>query len=504
METIDITAPLRKFERTPTDEQGAILDNPPEGVIVVDAVAGSGKTTTLVDYANRWKGKRGLYLAFNREIADHAKGRFPPWVSAQTTHSFAFKALGVSKYADRLGRIRRHTIRQAGIDVHSEYLTPDRMIRCILLALTNFCQDGGSELTVQHCGLEKSPLITQQQVLPRIAAVVKRFLAFETSGLPFTHDIYLKRLELAGGIGDAFDYLMLDEAQDSNGVTLSLVRKSGKPVLFIGDTRQGIYAFRGAVNAMELIEGKRFPLSMSWRFGEEVAKLCNAILSHSEKPLSTTVRGRPDRATTVEIYTGKAPSRSFIMSRTNARLFEGLIGLMEADKSGKGIPFHVAGGFDILANQLLSAYALSRNDQQNVKDPYVRGFYNWDDMLEEAAEEDPDAKKLVKIVKDYGDQIPSIIDRLRGQHRPHFQDARIILSTAHKAKGLEADNVIVLDDFPTVKELKARLLDDKLGEVEYEQELNLLYVAVSRARHRLLLAQSLYDEFEHVLEGENP
>lgn len=494
MSGIDITTAGKVAERAPSEEQQAIINQPPDRTIVVEAAAGSGKTTTLVDYANRWRNKRGLYLAFNRDIADHAQHRFPPWVRAQTTHSYAYKKLGVSRYSDRLtGRIRRQHIRQAGIDLHSEYLTPDRMMRCILSALTNFCIDGGPELKVEHCGLDKSPPVTQNAMLPRIAAVVKMFLDYENSGLPFTHDMYLKRLELSGGIGELADYIMIDEAQDSNGVTLSLAQKSGKPVIFIGDTKQSIYAFRGAVNAMSLVEGPRFPLSMSWRFGEDAARLCNHILSYSDEQLSVPIRGRPDRETKIELYQGKAPARSFILSRTNARLFEGLIAIPPATT------FFVAGGFDVLAKQLLSAYALSRGEQHKVTDAYVRGFSHWEDMVEEASEDDPDAKKLVKIVKEYGDQIPGIIERLRVNQRPHHQDAQILLSTAHKAKGLEADSVIVLDDFPTIKELQARLLEGKLPQIDYEQELNLLYVAVSRAKHRLLLAAPLYEEVAHII-----
>lgn len=497
MNGIDLTgeAPV-VGAREHTDEQKAILAQPPTSTIIVDAAAGTGKTSTLADYARRWNKHRGLYLAFNKPAADDAQSRFPPWVRAQTVHSFAYHALGVSKHKDRMiGRLRRQTIYQAGIDVHSEYLSPDRMIRCILDGINNFCSEGGAELLPVHCGLDKSPLRVQEAVMPRIAAAIKRFINYETSGLPFTHDIYLKNFELFGKIGDAYDYVMVDEAQDSNGVTLSIAQKSGLPVLLIGDDRQSIYAFRGAINAMSKVEAPRFPLSMSWRFGPEVAALANHILSHSETPPTLIVRGRPDRKTEIERYNGKAPSRSFLLARTNGRLLEGLTSIPP------NTTFHVAGGFDVLAGQMLSALALSKNDQKNVKDSYVRSFMHWEELKDEADHDDPDARKLVKIVSDYGDQIPEIIERLRAQHRVHHQDAQILLSTAHKAKGLESDCVIILDDFSTPRELRARVIEDKMTEQDYEQELNLLYVACTRARYRLLLCANLYDDFAHVIGG---
>lgn len=496
MSAIDITGPVAdNAQRKLTEEQVAIIDQPPTRTIIVDAGAGTGKTSTLTAYARRWNAHRGLYLAFNREIADHAQSRFPPWVKAQTVHSMAYQALGVSKHKSRIGRLRRQTILQAGIDIHSDYLSPDRMIRSILDGISNFCSDAGPELLPRHCGLEKAPAMVQQQAMPRIAEVVKRFINYETSGLPFTHDIYLKNFELFGSISPTYDYVMIDEAQDSNGVTLSIAKKSGKPILLIGDARQSIYAFRGAMNAMSAIEAPRYPLTMSWRFGPEVADLANHILSQADDRPTFRLRGRPDRRTDIERYSGKAPTRSFLLSRTNGRLLEGLAAIPP------NATFHVAGGFDTLAGQMLSALALSKNEQSKVIDSYVRSFSHWEELKDEAGHDDPDARKLVKIVADYGDQIPAMIERLRSQHRVHHQDAQILLSTAHRAKGLEADCVVILDDFPTPRELRARLLDDKMSEQDYEQELNLLYVACTRARYRLLLSGPLYDEFAHIIGG---
>ena len=498
MTTIDMTTKRAEGPvRTLTEEQVAILEQPPTSTIIVEAGAGTGKTTVIADYARKWNKHRGLYLAFNKDIAEHARSRMPPWVRAQTVNSLAYQALGVARQKDRLvGRIRRQTIRQAGIDLGSEYLSPDRMMRCILDGLTNFCNDGGNDLQAKHCGLELLPARVQQVEMPRIAAVIRRFVNYQDSGLPFTHDVYLKYFEMFGTIGQAYDYIALDEAQDSNGVTLSIANKSKLPILLIGDSKQAIYAFRGATNAMTAIEAPRFPLTMSWRFGPRVAAMANAVLSHSDEPPPFKVRGRPDRDSVIERYAGKAPARSFLLSRTNGRLLEGLVSIPPQ------ATFYVAGGFDVLANQILSALALSRNEQHKVTDPYVRSFLHWQDMLEEAEYDDPDARKLVKIIADYGDGLPELLERLRTQHRPHHLDAQIMLSTAHKAKGLEADTVVVLDDFQTPREMRARLLSDKMSQEAFEQEINLLYVACTRAKYRLILSPNMHEDFIHVINGD--
>jgi len=61
----------------------------------IDAYAGAGKTTTLRLLASSTNG-RGLYLAFNRSIAEHARGKFPTQVACATSHSLAFRAIARS------------------------------------------------------------------------------------------------------------------------------------------------------------------------------------------------------------------------------------------------------------------------------------------------------------------------------------------------------------------------------------------------------------------------
>lgn len=74
-----------------------------------------------------------------------------------------------------------------------------------------------------------------------------------------------------------------------------------------------------------------------------------------------------------------------------------------------------------------------------------------------------------------------------------------MLSTAHKAKGLEADTVVMCDDFETPAEIRAKLIDEKIDPLSYEQEINLLYVACSRPRYRLLLPAPLYEMAQEAL-----
>jgi hypothetical protein len=472
-----------------TDEQAMIVDHDPRDTLIVEAFAGTGKTSTLVEYAKRWKA-RGLYLCFNAAISREAQSRFRGTnVKAQTAHSYASQALGVNRYNGRLiTKIRRQHIREAGISLGNLYITEEKMMKALLAALTNFMIDDGPELKPSHCGLQGLTERALGSVMPMLSAIVERFVNFQTSELPFTHDIYLKHLELFGGISREYDYLLIDEAQDLNPVLISLVKKSGLPAIIVGDPFQSIYAFRGAISAMRMFDAPRLPLSQSWRFGSDVADVANHVLTHVSEPPERPIRGRPGRETRVERYAGSAPARCFILARTNARLFEGLIGIRDK-------PFHVAGGFGPLASQLRSAYHLSRAEMFKVQDQFVRQFSSWEEFSSEAEEGDPDAKRLVKLISEHGDQIPVIIDRLQVLARENPDDAYIILSTAHKAKGLEADVVVMLDDFETPRELKDKMVEGKTDQTTFDQEIHLLYVSVTRAKERLLLADRLFDAF---------
>ena len=240
-------------------------------------------------------------------------------------------------------------------------------------------------------------------------------------------------------------------------------------------------------------DARRLPLSQSWRFGETIAGISNFILAQTSVPPEWKLKGKPGHETTVSEYPGQAPANSMILSRTNSRLFEGLLTVK--------VPFHVIGGFETIAVQLLSALALSRNaPRSEIKDALVMSYRNWGEMVADAKDgDDPEVRRLVKIVDDYGERLTSIIDELRTIHCPNIGAAKLILSTAHKSKGLEAPTVVVLDDFQTIAELREQMAARKLRRVDFDQELHLKYVATTRCTNRLLLAGALWSEVEHLV-----
>ena len=149
--------------------------------------------------------------------------------------------------------------------------------------------------------------------------------------VPLEHDAYLKMWHLEGArLPDWAAVLYVDEAQDSNPVTLAILQAQYRPTVWVGDPWQSIYRFRGSVNAMRAIAAPQRPLSRSWRFGEDLAGIARGILAHTTEPPALTFRGNPD----------SHPARAVrppctVLCRTNAGLFEAAIrGLTGSTWSG--------------------------------------------------------------------------------------------------------------------------------------------------------------------------
>ena len=94
----------------------------------------------------------------------------------------------------------------------------------------------------------------------------------------------------------------------------------------------------------------------------------------------------------------------------------------------------------------------------------------------------------IKIVEKYGAHVPELISRIRSNVVKDIKTADTVLSTVHKAKGLEFDTVVLMDDFPDFKEQGLQLKNVP------EDEANLIYVAITRAKMRLVVNSLVKEE----------
>ncbi len=300
--------------------------------------------------------------------------------------------------------------------------------------------------------------------------------------LPLGHDGYLKLWALSRPRAQ-IDYVMVDEAQDINSVLLGVLARLNCPVVYVGDPYQQIYDWRGAVNAMEQVESKhRVLLSRSFRFGDAIATAATIVLKTlgAKEPLRGSVslsshltRVRPDA----------------ILTRSNAGVMGSVFTCLR-----RGVTCHVLGGTQELERVLRDAERVKQGSAG--QSPELLGFSTWRDVMAFSGKPEGESlRSLVMMVQEYGE---GTILRALAQCERDENNAQVVCSTAHRAKGREWDYVRVDPDFDSgfVRASKApSLRSSRDQQTSFEAEARLLYVAMTRARRAVHLPVTVMHRF---------
>lgn len=463
-----------------TIEQKEILDAVKKHRnIKINAFAGTGKTTSLNLVAKEFSDKKILYLAFNSAIKNEASAIFPNNTQVKTTHGLAYSA--VKKYTQiDLNSL----VNYRAIDISKEFdITYNQAIGALKI-FENFCNNTKDEISKDDIEHKTAKKIFDQMLI----GVLKP-----------THSFYLKYyyLLLSKEQIPQFDYdiVMLDEAQDTNEVTLGIFEAlSSKVKIYVGDKHQQIYSFRGSKNALNKIScDKELYLSTSFRFNEEIANYANKLLKNFKNE-------------TVEIKSIKNSdeivSNGYI-SRTNAQLISIISKRIEQRE-----PFVTVRNPDEIFSLSIELFYLLNNERdQIVKNRFLKDFKDEDELSLYAKEvDDFELKTALKVVKEYKERIFEFKDIAQKFYKA-WQNRTLngfekrlneilFLTTAHTAKGLEWDRVFIADDFndfadlildlgcTNLKDFQENL--DKLPNQELIDEFNLFYVAITRARKALV------------------
>lgn len=449
-----------------TEEQMEVVYSEADNTYV-KARAGTGKTTTLAEFVRIRKKDKFLYLVYNKAIKDEASAKFPENTNVQTIHSLAYSVFG-EKYADKLSdEIKVIDIFKGvsffnGKDINDEEVS--KLCLTVVRTLKRFFNYAVGSLEE----MELNSLVCE------LASEYWMKMKSESLDVCMTHEGYLKLYQLSNPILN-YDYIIVDEAQDSNEVMLDIVYKQDAKKVFVGDEHQMIYGFRGAKNIFIDNPYKKeddlvLTLTESFRFGKEIASVANVLLVKYKKEVDL-VKGT-NKEGFISILDESEPYT--IITRTNAHLFD-----LAYDEVQKGRKIHIIGGYENLFNSVKDGYYLFIGEKDKIKSEFLKSFKNFfafKEMVERVKM--GEYKFLINILEKYGDGIlRAIVDMQKSIVGKKQADVTFV--TAHKSKGLQFLNVRLANDF-------AELFDKKGNEFEVESdEINLLYVAVTRAMERL-------------------
>lgn len=450
----------------------------------INAFAGSGKTATLKILADSSK-QSGLYLAFNKTLAEEAKSNFPYWVTCRTCHSLAFRSTPQALRNNRekmFGVINSNRITQLlslkPIKLKQDFeLTSSHCGSLVKETLRKFMQSDDADINNQHVpvlGKLKSATVSQLDVIKK--NIVKnskklweRMINPEDHDVPLGHDGYFKLWALSQPTIPV-DYILLDEAQDTAPVMLGVLRNQDCQVVLAGDKYQQIYEWRGAVNAMEKFHTKHeTTLTQSFRFGDAIADAASKLLSLLGETMR--VHGNPE----IESKLGcSAPDA--ILCRTNEGVINHVIRCLNT-----GVIPHILGGNGEIVRFLTAVRKLKAGKVSD--EPEFFGFTNWSEVIAVSkTDEGAGLRTIVRIVERYGEE--KLLTELTKMNSSE-KDAKLIISTVHKAKGRQWNNVVIVDDFEISD------TNDRLN----RSEVQLIYVGLTRARKEAQLPNSITSRF---------
>lgn len=450
----------------------------------IAAFAGTGKTSTLKLLAEARPGARGLYLAFNKAIAAEAKSRFPKTVDCRTTHSIAFREImprygSPGKMTGSLHPKQLAATAKWGDEIYAGRLrlTAVQRAHLVLGTVKRFCQGAEDTIQAEHVPeygrlLGAPPEVVTEVKARTVAEATKLWERMIERGgeAPLGHDGYLKLWAL-GRPKLASDYILLDEAQDTNPVVLGVLADQDAQIVYVGDRHQQIYEWRGAVNAMERIGNcEEASLTQSFRFGPEIAAAASKVLATLGE--RNVIRG------TTGIRGGVRGSgeAGTVLARTNAGVIQEVLAAGAAGKRA-----HVVGGVAELKRLLSDVYELKKGKPASC--PEFFGFDSWREVVAFAETEEGQAiRTFVHLVEQHGE---STLWGAVGGTVDEEDAADVVCSTAHKAKGREWDSVRLAPDF----------LSSQGEDAVAESEVRLFYVAMTRAKRDLVVAPELLGLF---------
>lgn len=476
---------------TPTPEQEAIIHEAvsTKKSLLINALAGAAKTTTLELICHALPVQPILSLAFNKRIADEMAKRLPGHVQARTLNSVGHRVWG----ATCTGRVvldtkKTYNILKTNVDSLSRadrseaYEYFGDMMKCVAKAkmkgyIPNGKYPNAKRLTSQEEFWDAIdfdlPSFQRTLVNDTITEGIRQAYA---GLIDFDDQIYMPTL--FGGSFPRFPTVMCDEVQDLSEINHAMLEcLVTERLIAVGDPYQSIYRFRGAKSSGMASLREKFGmtemgLSISFRCPKVVVENARFRAPHMQYPewAADGVLAHMEEWDAQTIPDGAA-----IICRNNAPLFSLGFRLL---KAGRGIKLV---GFDIGPNLVRILRKLGPEGM--TRDQAEAAIDRWEaEALRKAKAEATvvDKAECLRVFCSFGRTLGEAVAYAEGL----FSSAGPIqLLSGHKSKGLEWDTVYHLDP-QRIPSPFAKDPEDR------EQEYNVKYVIETRAKKNLFMVKS--------------
>jgi superfamily I DNA/RNA helicase len=497
----------------PSPYQQAVFDHfaKPTGSVVVKAVAGSGKSTTIARAITHLPARAtATLLAFNKdasvELAAKVAENDPTGRWAKSVRTFHSAGMGAYRYWRNSVRVDDAKV----FNIIDRAMTVDqaRVYGSFIRRMVGLAKSAGLGYLVHDTPSNWADLRDHFEVYLEIAdderyseadalslcsAVLSASRA-DLGTIDFDDMLYMPLVHNVKFF--QVDCLIVDEAQDTNAVQLALMKRMVKPkgwVCAVGDPAQAIYGFRGAdSSALDNIRrsfgAKELPLTVSYRCAKSVVARAQTLVpyieAHDDAPEgSVSVVPSPQgEAESVAFYRDLRDD-DFVLCRNTAPLVSLAYALIGNGRPARVLGRDIGKGLTALISRMKAANIEELVDR--LEDFRSREVAKWQSKHNEARAQSVDDKVecitvLIDGLPEYDRTIPALVSAIDALFTDRPDAGAITLSTVHKAKGLERGRVFVW---------RADLMPSPWARQDWakQQEDNLQYVAWTRAKTELIL-----------------
>lgn len=453
--------------------------------VIINAVAGSGKTTTLEGCLKLLPtGVDIIFLAFNNDIVDELKKRIERTdITVSTMHSFCWKGL----------------MRQKGFKVE---LRPNKAINSIKTICLKY-------------NISKKKQAYYYYIFSNLINLMRMSMVYDVENivkLGLHHDFIVdeKEAEMLIDLLDLmdrdnkvfdftdmihrvikddvklnkYDYIFVDESQDLSLIQQEIIKrivKKGGRLISVGDPNQAIYGFAGAdVNSYHRLKNLfpntiELPLSVNYRCGKRIVtqaqKINDQILPFDQNP-----EGEVRVGSIEEVRNG-----DWVLCRNLKPLIMTNLYLLSTGRKSYVKGFDIGIGLNSLISSMKSDTIKSMLIKYQLKIEVERR------KIMKLGVKNPDNTEKIDNMNQKYDILFVLSEGLRTtielkeRIKSIFKEQGdgVVLSTIHKSKGLENDNIFILCP---------ELIPSQFAVQKWqlEQENNLLYVAITRAKKKLI------------------